>query len=144
MSLSHTHHPEYQRFTLMCYNFIMADIYGANPINIQWQVIRGDTARLRIDFMDGTSSNHQDTSLWTYSASAYNPKTKTTDILEVDAQNGYVTITASPTITSTWGVGYTSVVAELSFDLQVTTEQGDVWTPIIGTIVVVPDITLNS
>jgi hypothetical protein len=122
----------------------MADIYGANPINIQWQVIRGDTARLRVDFMIGTSSNHQDTSLWTYAASAYNPKTKTTDVLDVEALGGYVVISAAPSITSTWGTGYTSVVAELSFDLQVTTEEGDVWTPIIGTIVVVPDISANS
>lgn len=122
----------------------MADIYGANPINIQWQVIRGDTARLRVDFMNGTSSNHQDTSLWTYAASAYNPKTKTTDTLDVEALDGYVVISAAPSITSTWGTGYTSVVAELSFDLQVTTEEGDVWTPIIGTIVVVPDISANS
>jgi hypothetical protein len=122
----------------------MATIYGANPTNIQWTVVRGDTSRLRVDFLTGNSSTYQDTTDWVYSASSYNPKTKVVDVLDVNAGDGYVEITAVPEITSTWGEGYASVVAELSFDLQVTTGEGDVWTPIIGNIVVIPDITPNN
>jgi hypothetical protein len=123
----------------------MADIYGANPINVQWTVIRGDTARLRVDFMNGTSSDHQDTSSWTYAASAYNPKTKIVDTLQVTPGTGYVDITALPAVTATWGTGtYAPIVAELSFDLQITVDEETVWTPIIGSIVVVPDITSNN
>jgi hypothetical protein len=122
----------------------MATIYGANPTNIQWTVVRGDTARLRVDFLTDNSSTYQDTTDWVYSASAYNPKTRAVDTLEAVPGEGYVEITALPEITSTWGDGYASIVAELSFDLQITTGEGDVWTPIIGSIVVIPDITSNN
>jgi hypothetical protein len=122
----------------------MADNYGANPTNIQWTVVRGDTAKLRIDFFENDEVTFQDTSTWTYSASAYNPKTSNVDTLNTYAGAGYVEITAPPSITSTWGTGYSPVVAELSFDLQITIEEEIVWTPVIGNIVVIPDITPNN
>lgn len=122
----------------------MATTYGANPTNIQWTVVRGDTAKLRIDFFENDEVTLQDTSTWTYSASSYSPKTLVTDTLDTVAGNGYVEIIARPAITSTWGTGYASVVAELSFDLQITIGEDTVWTPVIGTIVVIPDITPNS
>lgn len=122
----------------------MADNYGANPKNIQWTVVRGDTAKLRIDFFENDEVTLQDTSSWTYLASAHNPKTSTVDTLETVAGEGYVDIIASPDITSTWGTGYSSIVAELAFDLQITIEEEIVWTPVIGSIVVIPDITPNN
>lgn len=122
----------------------MANNYGANPTNIQWTVVRGDTAKLRLDFFEPNQVDLQDTSLWTYKASAYNPKTLITDILDTVAGEGYVEIYAQPSITSTWGTGYASIVAELAFDLQVTIDEETVWTPVIGNIVVIPDITPNN
>ena len=121
----------------------MADIYGANPINIQWTVVRGDTAKLRIDFMESDEVTPQDTTGWTSSASAYNPKTSIVDTLETYVGNGYVDVTAPSDITAGWGTGYAPVVAELSFDLQIVRE-GETWTPILGTIAVIPDITPSN
>jgi hypothetical protein len=121
-----------------------ANIYGANPTNIQWTVVRGDTAKLRIEFLQNDESTPQDTSSWTYAATAYNPKGGALDSLQVTAGNGYVEITALPEVTSTWGTGYTAVVAELTFDLQITIDSETIWTPVIGTIIVTPDITANT
>jgi hypothetical protein len=47
---------------------------------------------------------------------------------------------AASDITGHWGVGFSSVVAELGFDLEVIIDD-EVWTPIIGTIVVAADVT---
>jgi hypothetical protein len=57
-----------------------------------------------------------------------------------------VTITAPASQTLNWGNDYKTVVAELPFDLQVIIEAGSgagedtVWTPIVGTIVVIGDV----
>lgn len=121
----------------------MADIYGANPINIQWSVVRGDTAKLRIHFMESDEVTPQDTSGWVSSASAYNPKTGIVDVLDASVGEGYVDVIADSEITAGWGTGYAPIVAELSFDLQIIRE-GETWTPIIGTIAVIPDITPSN
>jgi len=91
--------------------------YGANPTNIKWTVVRGDTAKLRIEFLTSDETTSQDTSTWEYAASAYNVKGDVLSELQATAGDGYVEITALPEVTSTWGVGYNSTVAELSFDL---------------------------
>jgi hypothetical protein len=122
----------------------MADNYGARPINMQWTVVRGDTAKLRIDFFEKDEVTFQDTSSWEYLASAYNPKTAIVDTLQVIAGEGYVEILAPASMTETWGTGYAAIVAELSFDLQITIEEEIVWTPVIGNIVVIPDITPSN
>ena len=48
---------------------------------------------------------------------------------------------APASITELWGTGYKSVVTELTFDLQVTIDGETIWTPLIGTISVLGDIT---
>jgi hypothetical protein len=59
--------------------------------------------------------------------------------LVVTASSGFVTITALPELTAYWGTTYSRSVAELEFDLEVTI--GDVvWTPVIGTISVIGDV----
>lgn len=120
--------------------------YGANPANVQWVVVRGDTAVLKIDFLELDNSAY-DTTGWTYESTAYDPVVDDTYELDVVATENYVTITAPSTITELWGNGSGSVVAELSFDLEVTIpEVGDdtIWTPVIGTICVLGDITGGS
>ena len=47
-------------------------------------------------------------------------------------------------MTLSWGTAYKTIVAELPFDLQVQISDADedtVWTPVIGTIRVLGDIT---
>jgi hypothetical protein len=48
---------------------------------------------------------------------------------------------APSSITELWGTGYKTIVTELTFDLQVTIDSDTVWTPLIGTISVIGDIT---
>lgn len=123
-------------------NSLSSDTFGANPTNIKWTVVRGDTATLRIEFWNDTETALQNVSTWTFKSSAYDPKDGAYDLLTTTAGSGYVDIIAPATLTRTWGAGTTPVVAELSFDLQVTIGT-TIWTPIIGTIVVLADVSLN-
>lgn len=120
------------------------EIFGADPANIQWSVVRGDTAILRVEFYENDETTAYDTSSWEYASSAYDYKGDVTDELEVVAGDGYVEITAPADITALWGTGYTRTVAELAFDLQVTVDRDTVWTPVIGTIKVLGDVTGGS
>lgn len=117
---------------------------GADPANIQWSVVRGDTATLRVEFYETDETTFYDITGWTFEASAYDFKGDVTDELEVEAGNGYVDITAPSDITALWGTGFTKTVAELAFDLQVTIDNDTIWTPVIGTIKVLGDVTGGS
>ena len=117
---------------------------GADPANIQWSVVRGDTATLRVEFYETDETTFYDITGWTFEASAYDFKGDVTDELEVEAGNGYVDITAPSDITALWGTGFTKTVAELAFDLQVTIDNNTIWTPVIGTIKVLGDVTGGS
>jgi hypothetical protein len=119
------------------------EIFGANPANIKWQVVRGDTSSLRIEFFENDEVTPFDTSDWEFSSTTYDFRGDVLDELETDAGNGYVDITASSEITGFWGTGYSSTVAELAFDLQVTIDD-TIWTPVIGTITVLGDVTGGS
>jgi uncharacterized protein YaiE (UPF0345 family) len=110
---------------------------------LKWQIVRGDTSPLRVEFYQDDETTLFDTSGWEYSASAYDFKGDVTDELEVSSGAGYVEITATPEITQYWGTGYNSIVAELAFDLQVTIDD-TIWTPVIGTISVLGDVTGGS
>jgi hypothetical protein len=117
--------------------------FGANPVNIKWDIVRGDTSPIRIEFYQPNEVDLYDTDGWEYAATAYDPKNDVSDELEVTYGDGYVEIKATPDITQYWGTGYSSVVAELFFDLQVTIDDL-VWTPVIGTIRVLGDVTGGS
>jgi hypothetical protein len=118
--------------------------YGATPANIQWTVVRGDSATLKVEFLEDDEITYFDNEGWTYLATAYDATGDILDELEVVAYEGYVEIKISSTVTSYWGTKYKSVVGELPFDMQVTIPQvGDdiTWTPVIGTICVLGDVT---
>jgi hypothetical protein len=119
------------------------EIFGANPANLKWQVVRGDTSSLRVEFFENDEVTPFDTSDWEFAATTYDFRGDVLDELEVSSGNGYVNITAPAEITSFWGSGYTSTVAELAFDLQVTIDEM-IWTPVIGTITVLGDVTGGS
>lgn len=120
------------------------EITGANPAIIKWNIVRGDTSPLRFEFYNNDEATAYDTSGWTFAASAYDFKGDVIDELEVVAGDGFVEINATPEITALWGTGYNKVVAELAFDLQVTIDSTTVWTPVIGTISVLGDVTGGS
>jgi hypothetical protein len=118
--------------------------FGATPANIQWTVVRGDTATFRVDFLENDEITYFDTSSWQYSATAYDRSADVLDELEVEVYEGYVIVKALPEITQNWGSAFKSVVAELPFDLEVTIsdeEDSIVWSPVIGTICVLGDVT---
>jgi hypothetical protein len=124
--------------------------FGATPANIQWSVVRGDTANLKIEFFEDDEVTAYDTSDWTYIATSYDPNGQVLDDLPVAAGAGYAEIQVPPLTTANWGTSYRSVVAELSFDLQVIIAAGSgegedtTWTPVIGTICVLGDVSGTS
>jgi hypothetical protein len=117
------------------------EFYGADPQYIKWKVVRGDTSKIRIEFWQNDETDVYDTSTWTYKSTAYDNKISTSYNLVTTAGNGYVDIEATPEITANWGTGHRELSTELNFDLQVTIASDTVWTPIIGTIFVLSDVT---
>jgi hypothetical protein len=120
------------------------EIFGADPVRVKWNVVRGDTSPLRVEFYEDDEVTYFDTTGWEYASTTYDSKGDVLDELEVVAGDGYVEILASSDLTSFWGTGYASVVSELMFDLQVTIDGETIWTPVIGTINVLGDVTGGS
>lgn len=126
----------------MCVSAI--EKHGATPANIQWTVVRGDSANLKVEFFEDDELTSYDTDTWSYNATAYDISGDVLDDLPVVAGEGYAEIQIPASITENWGSNYKNVVAELPFDLQVViSDAGEdtVWTPVIGTICVIGDIT---
>jgi hypothetical protein len=120
-------------------SLIKPDNFGADPARIKWTIVRGDTASIRIDFLDDDETTAFDTSDWSYVASAYDAKNDSVDELSIESGDGYVIVSIDPDISANWGTGYSSTVAELAFDLEVTMDD-TVWTPVLGTISVMADV----
>lgn len=119
--------------------------YGASPANIQWTVVRGDSATLKIEFFEDDEVTAWDTDGWTFLSTAYDPTGAVLDALTVTDEMGYVTISIPSEVTTNWGTQYKSVTAELPFDLQVTIpgssgEEDTIWTPVVGTICVLGNV----
>jgi|688.fasta_scaffold00152_109 hypothetical protein len=137
----------------MNYNESNTHIFGSNPANILWSIVRGDTAKLRVSFLEKNEVDEYDTTGWTYDATAHDSKTDTTYPLTIVLVDEYVDIIAPAELTELWGMDKSgSIVAELSFDLQVSfpvvagsgNPWPEIWTPIIGTISVMADVTGGS
>ncbi len=116
------------------------EIFGADPAHIRWAVVRGDTSTLRVDFLQNDETTHFDISDWTFVSSAYDLKTDIIDELTVESFEGYVVISIPTDISAAWGTLYSGTVAELNFDLKATLDGGEVWTPVIGTISVIGNV----
>lgn len=116
------------------------ELFGADPANIRWAVVRGDTSVLRVDFLQNDETTHFDISDWTFTSSAYDPKTDIIDELTVESFEGYVNIIIPTDISATWGTLYSGTVAELNFDLKATLDGGEIWTPVIGIISVIANV----
>jgi len=117
------------------------EVFGTDPVNITWQVIRGDSSSLRIEFLENDEETYFGTSTWTFDSTTYDFRGDVLDQLEVSIYPGYVDIVAPAEITELWGIGYSKSVAELAFDLQVTFDDNTIWTPVLGTIRVLGDVT---
>lgn len=120
-------------------NSCAPEIFGADPVTIQWRVVRGDTATLRVEFYQDDEITYYDTEGWTYTCTAYDQFGDVLDSLDCSPFDGYVDIKANPEITENWGTGYKATVAELPFDVQVIIDDL-VWTPVVGTIYVIGDV----
>lgn len=116
------------------------EVFGANPANIKWTIVRGDTAKLRVDFLENDESTPYDISNWVFASTTYDFRGDILDLLNITVGQGYVDIVAPASLTAEWGVGYSSIVGELAFDLEATLDDGTVWTPVIGTITVLADV----
>jgi hypothetical protein len=117
--------------------------FGNTPAIVKWNVVRGDTARLRVDFLQNDEATIINISTWNFASTTYDNFGDILDSLTVEKGSGYVNIIASPEITSFWGTGYNGTVAEIAFDLEV--QIGDIiWTPVLGTIKVAADVTAGT
>ena len=116
------------------------EIFGSDPVNVKWSVVRGDTSTLRVDFLENDETTSFDIDGWTFLSSAYDPKTDIIDELTVTAEDGYVEILIPSDISTNWGTLYSGTVAELSFDLRVTLTDDTIWTPVVGTISVIGNV----
>ena len=114
---------------------------GQEPINIKWVVTRGDTASLNVKFLNDDEETYFDTTGWQFEATAYSKSDNVFDDLPVTMEGSDVIITAPSDLTEFWGSGIKRNVSELSFDLQVLIDRDSVWTPIVGTITVIGDVT---
>ena len=120
------------------------EIFGADPVSIQWRVVRGDTGSLRVEFLQSNEVDFYDTEGWVFRATAYDQSGDILDALDCEPGEGFVDIKAYPSVTKNWGLRYSKNVAELPFDVQVTIPElieDTVWTPVIGTIYVLGDVT---
>ena len=118
--------------------------FGASPASIQWKVVRGDTAQLSVDFFELDEVTGFDCDGWTYKATTYDSAGDVLDELLIESEGHSVSIIAPASLTLNWGSGYKNVVSELPFDLQVripAVGEDTIWTPIIGTITVLGDVT---
>ena len=119
------------------------EAFGNTPAIVKWNVVRGDTARLRVDFLENDETTTFDIDDWNFASTTYDNRGDILDSLTVDVEDGYVNIIAPPEITSFWGSGYNGTVAEIAFDLEV--QIGDIiWTPVLGTIKVAADVTAGT
>jgi hypothetical protein len=116
------------------------EAFGNAPAIIKWNIVRGDTARLRVDFLENDEVTAFDTDDWVFASTTYDSLGDVLDSLTVESGDGYVNIIAPASITSLWGNGFNSTVAELAFDLQVEIDD-IIWTPVLGTIKVSADVT---
>ena len=117
--------------------------FGNTPAIVKWNVVRGDTARLRVDFLENDETTTFDIEDWNFASTTYDNRGDILDSLTVDVEDGYINIIATPEITSFWGSGYNGTVAEIAFDLEV--QIGDIiWTPVLGTIKVAADVTAGT
>jgi hypothetical protein len=117
---------------------------GNKPEQVQWTVTRGDTSFLKIDFLDLDETTHWNTDGWEYSATSYDPQGDVLDSLTVTPYEGYLIISVPASVTGYWGTKYSNVVADLAFDVQVKIPVEDefiIWTPVIGTIRVLGNVT---
>ena len=122
-------------------NKISRQVVGVRPVNIKWVVVRGDSSALKVQFLENDEETSYDITNWQFSATAFSPKDQIFDDLDVSVDGNEITITASSDITEFWGSGVSTTVAELDFDLEVQVSRDTVWTPIVGTITVVGDVT---
>jgi len=111
---------------------------GWQPRKVVWNVVRGDDSTIEVVLLDrdGAALN---TSGWTYVS-----KARLGSVLYdlvVMPNSHIVTVKAPAATTALWGAGSNKVpAAKLSFDLQVTMGGGTVWTPLVGTVIVTPDV----
>ena len=47
------------------------EIFGADPIRLKWQVVRGDTATMRVEFFENDEETTYDISEWDFVSTTY-------------------------------------------------------------------------
>jgi hypothetical protein len=116
---------------------------GIFPASVDWNIVRGDTSELRVDFLNNDETTPWDIEGWEYSSTAYDSVNDSLEELEVIIYDSYILIKINPDQTLNWGSGYSDIIARLPFDLKIripTESDSFIWTPISGTIVLCSDV----
>ena len=116
------------------------DVLGSTPVNIEWNIVRGDTATLRVDFLQDDEVTAYDITTWGIECTVYNPKNGANNDLDITKNDGWIVVTARADLTAQWGDGIRYRANELNFDIEVTLNDGTVWTPVIGVISLIADV----
>ena len=72
--------------------------FGADPVTMQWSVVRGDTGTLRVEFYESNEVDFYDTTGWIFRATAYDQSGNVLDALDCEPGEGFVDITAYPSV----------------------------------------------
>lgn len=120
------------------------EVFGADPAYIRWQVVRGDSASIKIEFFENDEVTPYDISQWAFRGTAYDPADDALDLLTITKGTGFITVSASSAVTENWGTTFRSIVNELLFDIEATLLDGTKWTPVIGVITVLGDVTRGN
>jgi len=120
-------------------------ILGSDPISIRWNIVEGDTGSLTVDFFENNEVDRFDMTGWVFQSTVFDPKTNSTYVLDVETlENGSIVITADASTTSSWGNQLPFQTKQLQFDIQGVFEGTVVWTPVIGTIVLIGDVSTTE
>ena len=63
--------------------------HGATPANIQWTVVRGDDATLKVEFFEDDETTYFDTSDWTFTATAYDVNEDDATLVVLEGSHKY-------------------------------------------------------
>ena len=119
-----------------------SSVFGNTPANIKWEINRGDSAELKIQFFESDEVTFWDTEGWDFVASAYDPVNDAVEELETFLDEDGIRLRVDSNLSAEWGSGFGKVVLNLPFDLKaiIPGNPENTWTIISGTIVVNADV----
>lgn len=132
------------------YLFATDTIYGREHVSLNLKMVRGDTYQFDATIMldgvpvDLTGGTVRMTAKWAVSqadnAAVFQLSSATSGITITDAVNGEISVTITPSNTSS----LPAKKVELPYDIQFVDSTSNVFTVLYGTLTIVPDVTITA